>query len=201
MRPARPNDFSAPRELRRPRRQSHFPLGFITDHVFSFFFHRRCRHFVDCGSFLITPWLMMWKKRRKKNEKMCLHTSSLSSLGLGTIAFEAFGRHVLTFLNPLSAVLGQWMETIDREICAVFELKRVSDRRGLISAMSTARCTLRSPEAAKARAANENFWSDWAFNSVWNSTELVHKAILFLNYPPKRGNFFVVAENFFFFAI
>lgn len=102
-----------------------------------FFFHRRCRHFVDCGSFLITPWLMMWKKRRKKNEKMCLHTQQVFSFsarsGLGTITRpEPFVGHVLTFLNPLSVVLGQWMETIDREICAVLELKRVSDRRRLV---------------------------------------------------------------------
>lgn len=50
---------------------------FITDHVFSFFFHRRCRHFVDCGSFLITPWLMMWKKRKKKRKNVSTYTPSL----------------------------------------------------------------------------------------------------------------------------
>lgn len=66
---------------------------------------------------------------------MCLHTHqvfSFKALGFGdNHSAEPFFKHVLTFLNPLSAVLGQWMETIDREICAVLELKRVSDRRRL----------------------------------------------------------------------
>lgn len=67
---------------------------------------------------------------------MSTYTASLlfqRSLGFGdNHSAEPFVGHVLTFLNPLSVVLGQWMETIDREICAVLELKRVSDRRRLV---------------------------------------------------------------------
>lgn len=136
MRPARPNDFSSPRELRRPRRGEVTFLSALSPITF-FLFSSPLSSFCRLWKFSYYPLAHDVKETQKKNEKMCLHTQQVFSFsarsGLGTITRpEPFVGHVLTFLNPLLVVLGQWMETIDREICAVLELKRVSDRRRLV---------------------------------------------------------------------
>lgn len=132
---------------------------------FFFLFSSPLSSFCRLWKFSYYPLAHDVKERRKKRKNVSTYTPSrlFQRSGLGTITrlAEPFVGHVLTFLNPLSAVLGQWMETIDREVCAVLELKRVSDRRGLVcAAMASTVCTLRRPEAVKARAANVNFWSD-----------------------------------------